>query len=77
MPIYGLINPVLFVTAIGCPDIALDNSWVERHGNVMTWGCEGSSKAWRLTCEGGKWVGQRHNCTAAGIKLYIHYTNII
>jgi hypothetical protein len=58
---------------VGCPDLMttwsseLDAAhWVERTGDVVVFGCNGSSsQTWQLMCEGHKWIGERKSCSPA------------
>jgi hypothetical protein len=57
--------------AVGCPDpmtSSADNAahWMERNGDIVTFGCNGSSSAgdfWQLKCDGEHWLGSRRNCS--------------
>ena len=52
------------VAAVGCPDLlAPHGGWTKRLENVAVFGCNGTSRTWRLKCDDLTWRGGRFNCT--------------
>ena len=58
------------LSAIGCEALqAPKHAWIRQNHDEATVGCDDEDKAWKLKCDGSKWIGHMGNCTQG--KLHI------
>ena len=55
-----------FSTVLGCSDIKpADGTWLSREpgkDDVITVGCQGGNKEWKMRCIDNEWVGEVGQC---------------
>ena len=61
---FPIPGPICFVSVQGCISFPVPESgWMERTGQVVEMGCDGTSNTWKLHCKDNKWVGTIGNCS--------------
>ena len=64
----------MWYIASGCEDMQPPaHTWMKRSKDVTTVGCHNNDLEWKLTCLGGKWIGDNGNCTNQVKGMSYHY----
>jgi len=57
----------VYAAAVGCSEIVPpDDAWLKRNDDAIVIGCYSSRQTWRLSCNGGNWIGVLGNCSKGG-----------